>query len=393
MNRKKYIGLALFGVILLMTVFMGHYERTNIKDGVAEVEARVVEIIREDLHTNGLSTIGFQEVRVRILTGQSKGQTVNAMNQLNGQVDYDQLYRAGDKLIVGLQYKDGLIYQGRTVELYRQEWLGWMFLLFVIALLVYAKIIGVKALISFVLSLFIIWEVLIKGLLRGMEPLLLVTITVVLLSTVIIFLVTGFTRRGSAAFLGTLTGLFVTMILTLFFGQKMGLYGLTQPYVQTLFVSGFFDLDYREIFYAAIILGASGAAMDIAVDISAAIHEIKEQTPDISTHQLIRSGFNVGRQVIGTMATTLLLAYSGSYLTLLMLFLAKDASLIRILNLKIVAGELMRTVIGSIGLVVVAPATAFLSAMFENDPLFKTKDNRNSVLPAEYPQTTSALGK
>lgn len=127
--------------------------------------------------------------------------------------------------------------------------------------------------------------------------------------------------------------------------------------------SGYYDLDIRQIFYSAIILGASGACMDIAMDIAAAMDEIKKKKPDIQPVELIQSGLVVGRHVIGTMATTLLLAYSGGYLTLLMLFQVKAPGVLRMLNLKIVAAEIMRTLVGSIGLVLVAPLTAIVGGI------------------------------
>ena len=103
--------------------------------------------------------------------------------------------------------------------------------------------------------------------------------------------------------------------------------------------------------------------MDIAMDIAAAMDEIRLKKPDITPRELIRSGFTVGRQVIGTMTTTLLLAYSGGYLTLLMVFRVKDPSFMRMINLKIVSAEILRTLIGSIGLVMVAPITALLGGL------------------------------
>ncbi|MCG8531800.1 MAG: YibE/F family protein, partial [Desulfovibrionales bacterium] len=109
--------------------------------------------------------------------------------------------------------------------------------------------------------------------------------------------------------------------------------------------------------------GASGACMDIAMDIAASMDEVKLKKPDISPMELMRSGFTVGRHVIGTMATTLLLAYSGGYLTLLMIFRVKEPSIMRMLNLKIVAAEIMRTLVGSMGLVTVAPITALVGGI------------------------------
>ncbi len=188
-----------------------------------------------------------------------------------------------------------------------------------------------------------------------------VSLILILLSAIIIFSIAGFSKKGVSAFCGTITGLIVTIFITVFFGSKLELYGFTAPYAQTLMINHM-SVDIKSIFYASIVIGASGAAMDIAMDISASMSEIMEKKPDITYQELLQSGFNVGRAVIGTMTTTLLLAYSGGYLTLLMLFLTKNSSYTRIFNYKIVAAEVLRTVTGSIGLVMVAPITAFIAA-------------------------------
>ena len=98
--------------------------------------------------------------------------------------------------------------------------------------------------------------------------------------------------------------------------------------------------------------------MDLAMDISAAMHEIREKHPAISIKEHIASGLSVGRSVIGTMTTTLLLAYSGSYIAMLMLFMGQGVPLINIFNLNFVAAEILNTIVGSFGLVTVAPITA-----------------------------------
>jgi uncharacterized membrane protein len=248
-----------------------------------------------------------------------------------------------------------------------------------VALLLYAGLVGVKALISFVLTVFILWEFLIQRILEGHNPLITTILTLFLLSAIIIFLVAGINRRGITAYIGTLCGLFVTLLVTFISGNKVGLFGMTQPYVNALIFSGYFHLDIRQIFYSAVILGASGACMDIAMDIAASMDEVKLKKPDIAPLDLVRSGFSVGRHVIGTMATTLLLAYSGGYLTLLMIFKVKEPSIMRMINLKIVAAEIMRTLVDSIGLVLVAPFTALVGGVIIAGLLHRDAD-RSHIL-------------
>ena len=132
-------------------------------------------------------------------------------------------------------------------------------------------------------------------------------------------------------------------------------------YSESLLYGGYQHLSLTRIFMAAIFIGASGAVMDLAVDITSAVNEVVEKRPDISQWEAARSGMNVGRAAMGTMTTTLLLAYSGGYVALLMVFMAQGTPIHNILNYKYVAAEMIHTLVGSFGLVTVAPLTALTS--------------------------------
>lgn len=350
-------------VVACMVLYF-HFQSPRIDPLTVEVKALVLSVDNSQVSSSGLSHIGYQTLEIEILDTAFKGKKAEALNSLNGQVDLENLFRPEEKIIAAVILdKEGHIDHVKAVDFYRQESLLQLFVIFVAALILYAGIVGIKALISFVLSVFIIWEVLVRQILAGHPPLVTTALTLVLLSGIIIFMVAGFNRKGVTAFIGTITGLVATLGLTLYFGKEAGLFGMTQPYANALVFSGYYDLDIRQIFYSAVILGSSGAAMDIAMDIAASMDEIQIKKPEISPGELVRSGFTVGRQVIGTMTTTLLLAYSGGYLTLLLIFRVKDPSFMRMINLKIVAAEIMRTLIGSIGLVMVAPITALVGGL------------------------------
>ena len=130
---------------------------------------------------------------------------------------------------------------------------------------------------------------------------------------------------------------------------------------QSLLASGNFNLNFKEIFYSSIILSASGAAMDIAMDMAASLEEIKEANPNLTPKELLRSSFNIGNAVVGTMSTTLLLAYTGGNITMMMFLLDRGVPLYAILNGKFMTAEIMRTLIGTTSLIIVAPTTAVLS--------------------------------
>ena len=101
--------------------------------------------------------------------------------------------------------------------------------------------------------------------------------------------------------------------------------------------------------------------MDVAVDIAVAVTELVDKNPDITRRSVIASGMNVGRAVVGTMTTTLLLAYSGSFTALMMVFMAQGTPVINIVNLTYIAAEILHTLVGSFGVVLVAPFTAWLA--------------------------------
>ncbi|MFV0422972.1 YibE/F family protein [Oleidesulfovibrio sp.] len=361
---KMLLELAAVLVLLAGLYLAGHSFLSSPKDeNVHEVTATVLAADNSEVLQSGAGAVGPQRLSVIIDGGRWKGTTVQAKNYLNGQLDMDEIYVPGDHILLAVQIADGSILDARTINTFRQNWELGLFAVFALGLVLYARMIGLKALVSFVASLGVLWYFYIPNLLNGAAPLPLSLAVLVMLSLAIIITVAGVTRQGIAAFLGTVCGMAVTLLLTLYFGDKFNLLGMTTPFSTTLLVQGAYGLDFQHIFYSAVLLGASGAAMDIAMDVSASMHEIKQKRPDICVRELIRSGITIGRMVIGTMSTTLLLAYSGGYLTMLMVFVAQETSVARILNMKLVAAEIFRVLIGSIGLLMVAPATAVIAGI------------------------------
>lgn len=276
-------------------------------------------------------------------------------------MEYDEFYEKDDKVLMYVMENDGKL-AGKVLSLLRIDKIIGLGLIFITLLLVYARKVGFQSLLSFVGSVVIIWEFLIPALKEGENIFLITIITLILLSALIIFLVAGFTRKGFTAFSGTMSGLFTTASLTFLFGDIFRIDGMSQPFAQSVIFASAMKIDILKIFYAAIVIGASGAAMDIAMDMSATIEELKYHNPNLNRRELVKSGFNVGRSVIGTMTTTLLLAYSGGFLTLMILFLERDMTLLQILNMKMITSEIIKIIIGSIGLVVVAPMTTYIGA-------------------------------
>ena len=229
---------------------------------------------------------------------------------------------------------------------------------FVVFLILFAGRTGVRAILSFALTVLAIWKVLIPLYLKGYNPIWVGLAINLLLTTLVISLVYGFDKRCASAVSGSFLGILVTMVLGMIFTDLFQIHGAVMAYSESLLYAGFQNLNLTQIFMASIFLGSSGAVMDLSVDITSAVHEVVEKKPDIKPWEAVKSGMNVGRAAMGTMTTTLLLAYSGGYVALLMVFMAQGTPVEHILNYKYVSAEIIHTIVGSFGLVSVAPFTA-----------------------------------
>lgn len=301
----------------------------------------------------GASKLGDQRLTLML----DDDSQVSVHNLLTGSMEYDEFYQTSDRVVV--VQKNG---QYHVVALFRLPVLIGLVALFMLGILWYARKVGLYSLLSFVGAVGIIFCVLIPGLLHGFEPMLVTGFSVILLCSLIILSVAGWTIKGKAALFGCIIGLICTSAICVIIGDWLHLDGMTQPLAQPLLFENSMQLNMIQIFYAAILVGASGAAMDVAMEMAATMEEIQYNSPDITRPDLLKSGLRVGNAVIGTMTTTLLLAYAGSFLTLLMLFMSRGNSLMQILNMKLVAAEICRTLIGSISLIIVAPATAWIAS-------------------------------
>lgn len=335
----------------------------RIDDRSVRAEALVEETDDSMVIRSGIIRTGIQSVSARITDGDLRGRVVDADNLLTGKLELDSFYAPGDRVMLDITMNGGIPARVNVSGHYRIGIEIGLLVLFALVLAMVGGFTGIKAMVSFLFSALAIWKILIPLFLRGWDPIAVALGTVTAMTFVIVFLVAGFTRRGATAFIGSMAGLAMTCLLGFLFSDPFAVHGAVRPFSETLLYSGFPHLDLTRIFLAGIFLASSGAVMDLAMDISAAIEEIREHKPDIKRWSLFRSGLKVGRAVIGTMTTTLLLAYSGGYVTMMMTFMARGIPVVNVLNVNYVAAEILHTMVGSFGLVTVAPLTALVGAM------------------------------
>lgn len=330
-----------------------------VKQTGRRASARVLTVDDGELQTLGQLKFGTQHLTVEILNGPDAGKQYDAANELRAQMDLDKIFVPGDTAIVVMPSGE---LDSRTVitaqDHDRSFWFLVLGISFCTVLCVFGGWVGVKALLSFILSCLTIWKAVIPLVLRGWSASWTIFGAVCFLTAAILFLVSGINRKGLAAFAGAISGVFAGLCMAHGFTLLMKINGAVLPFSQVLINCGCDFLDLQDIFTGAMILASSGAVMDLAMDIAAGIDEVARHSPDLPVRQLIGSGLRIGRSVVGTMTTTLLLAYSGGYITLLMMFCVQGNSPWEFLNNPLVASEAVKTLIGSFALVLVAPFTA-----------------------------------
>jgi uncharacterized membrane protein len=328
-----------------------------------QVKAKILAVDNDHVHQYGLVREGEQRVTAMPLSGPFAGKRLVADNILLGKLELDKVFAPGDTALLVLSLRGGEIVSAVAQDHWRLTLQGALLALFALALAVYAGWTGVKAVLSFLFAALLLWKVLVPLFLRGFDPLVVALLTLAALMAGIVFLVGGLSRRSLAAYLGSLGGLAVTCLLSLATAPGFALPGAVMPFAETLLYTGYGHLDLGRMFLAAICLGASGAIMDVAMDVAASQSEVAAHHPEIGGWQLCLSGFRVGRVVVGTMATTLLLAYCGGGLALLMVVMAQGVPLMNVATMPHVAAEIANTLVGSFGLVTAAPLTAVAGAL------------------------------
>jgi uncharacterized membrane protein len=360
------ISIVIVVLIFLPTGFEGALQ---FKDA-EKCKVLVEEVDNSSLIDTGLIRTGQQICKVRFLTGRFEGQTSFGWNMLGGSLSQDKLFRPGDKAQAVVHHDEGEIISINLIDYYRLDGELVLAIAFALFLICFARGVGLRSVLSFVITILVLWKILVPLFLKGYNSIFVGLVAVAIMTFVILLFVYGLDKRLLSSFFGSMSGIIFAMILSIICSKAFHIHGAVMANSEALLYSGFADLNLTQIFMASVFIGASGSVMDLSVDITSAVSDVVRNCPDISTKKAIKSGLAVARAAMGTMTTTLLLAYSGSCIAFLMTFMAQGTPVYNILNNNVVAAEIINTIAGSFGLAMTAPLTAFISGI-----LLTNKDN------------------
>lgn len=321
---------------------------------VISVEERQQE---DDYFREGIE----QQAKIKITSGPYEDKVVNIDNLYVEDRQHLNIYlEEGMSVILVAFERDGGV-EFHLQDVARDHGLLFLLILFVILLLVVGWIKGLKTLITLVFTGVVIAKFMLPLLLQGYSPIPVTIFSSLLIIVFILIGIGGFNFKSLAAIIGTGVGVFVAGILAFYVGEISYLTGFSSNEAQML-LTGDFTIDIRGLLFAGIIIGSLGAITDVAMSVASSAAEIKKANPEMGIFQLINAAFNVGRDIMGTMANTLILAYVGGSLHLLLLLMRTETDWLRIINMDLIATEVVRGLAGSIGLIVSIPVTALVAA-------------------------------
>ncbi|NMA83001.1 MAG: YibE/F family protein [Epulopiscium sp.] len=325
----------------------------------------ILEDVNEVIPTSGEDMVlRIQTIRVKGITAPYKGELFTAENVIHSDMAYNYVVRERDQVVLYLEQDEaGVVTAAYVAEPVRDRYLTYLSLVFIFLLIVIGRTKGVKAVITLALTIWSIIKILLPGILQGYNPVLLSILISIVITIVTLWVVSGWNRKTLTAIIGTTAGVLIAGIIAWWIGHRASLTGLNTSEAQMLlYIPQGGKFDFKGILFAGIILGALGAVMDVSMSIASSLYEIKSTNPSLTQKDLIRSGMNVGKDVMGTMSNTLILAYTGGAIHVMLLFLAYEYSLLEIMNLDMIATEIVRALSGSIGLLCAIPLTTVVGA-------------------------------
>lgn len=342
------------------------------------VKARVLEIPYDDTGVDKpgvprVSDIRYQHLKLKIISGSHRGEVFTVKNTIEMVNPYKLMINRGDTILLRLyENREGRVENLVVYERSRENQLLVLIMLFLLLLVIIGGVKGVKSVLTLALTAAAVIWVLLPMILAGWNPVFASTGVGVAIAGLTLVMVSGWNRKTLNAFLGTVGGVLIAGVLALAAGAVTGLTGLGNEDAQLLaYIPQHMNIDYRGLLFAGIIIGALGAVMDVAMSVASAMWELTRVQPAIALKALVKSGMNIGKDTMGTMANTLILAYAGGAIHIMLLLMAFKVPLLEIVNMDFMASEIIRAIAGSIGLVCAIPLTVTLSGMFH--PKTKTR--------------------
>lgn len=336
----------------------------NGKANVKYEKAKVLEVKNENLKKSvSLKNIyfGSQSVTVKILTGEHKGDIKIVPNYLT---DIHNVFtKKNMTIIIEIDTVNKNTYSATVYNYYRAPIQYFFLIIFFIALCIIGGKQGLKSILGLAFTFICIIFLFIPMLYNGYSPIVSCLLIITLTTCITLILLCGFTFKTLSAILGTLLGVFIAAIIAIIFGNLAHLSGLNIENAELLsLISSKTGMQVQGLLLASILIASLGAVLDLSVSITSSIQEIYTSNSKLSFNELFKSGMNIGKDMMGTMTNTLILAFTGSSLNILIVIYSYNVSFTQIMNMDMVSVEIIQGITGSLAVVLTVPISALISS-------------------------------
>ncbi|AGK95136.1 YibE/F family protein [Clostridium pasteurianum] len=369
-NIKRIIIIILaLGFFIFLYFFnqVNKVELTNQK-GTSFDKAVVEEVVKDNIQKDG-SRVGNQDVRVKMLSGAMKGKILNATS-FSGYL-YGADCKKNMKVIVSLS-KSQNNYAASVYSYDREPILYGFVGLFILILWLIGGRKGFKSAIALIFTFICVIFLFIPMLYKGYSPFLAAVIVGILTTIVTMYLIAGLSVKTIASILGTVMGVVIAGIFATGFGYFAKISGYNVTEVEELvYLGAKAHLDVGGILFAGILIASLGAVMDVSISVASTINEIYDKNTELTSRELFASGINVGRDMMGTMSNTLILAFTGGAINTLILIYSYDMKYNQIVNMYSVGIEVMQGISGSIAVILTVPLVSFITSKLLKSKVIK----------------------
>lgn len=333
----------------------------------AKVTAVLSDTATPDTENGEGRRVGTQELEVRLLSGPHKDEILPLTNYMSALFNVD--VEEGDRVIVRLISQEDGSYYAAMFNYDRGLVMGITLLVFCAVLALLGGWKGIRALLGLVFTLACVWFLLIPGLIRGLPGLPLTVAIAAVTAAACLLLLDGFTKKSFCAILGCVGGVAAAGIFAALVGVITPLNGFNMSEAENLLLYGAEQgLQVTGLLVCGVLVAALGAVMDVSMSIASALWELRVNNPDLPTRDLFRSGMNIGKDAMGTMANTLILAFAGSSLNTLLLARVYDIPFAQLINTDFICVEILQSVAGSMGILLTVPLVTAVSAKLMAGP-------------------------
>lgn len=355
------IAVILIAVFVTWKLNPVQYKMYN-TEGISYVRAKVISVNSESLEESSDApgrNIGIQNITVTFIEGEKKGESVTFDNPLS--VTHAIEVGVGTRVVVKCDCPEGVTPYYTLYQYDRSIGIILAFVIFLVLICLVGKSKGFRAALALAISIFIIAGALIPSIYSGHSPIAATLLVCMAITAVTLILLNGFSKKTGAAVVSTMIGLLASAVLYLLISKLLIVTGYALEETEDLIIiSRETGLRIGQILFSGILLASLGAVMDTAMSVASALFEMASAKPDITKTELFNVGINIGRDMIGTMCQTLVLAFTGSSVASLLVVISYGTALDQFLSSNFLAVEILQALSGSFAVILTVPITAFL---------------------------------